>query len=540
MVGSDRQASDPAAPVRLPELAAWFRAQQQWVLPIAPPTGSPFLQHGHPKALPFEPADFPLEMRQKLPGLVAYDCPVYPIFLIEDPDTRATVILNMHGEPVHSIPPPPDFNPSAYAQEKFPGLGTDAESSALLALYDPARIQIAVDLVPAEFYADYLAAVDRLGDDRYGGIIITSSPHTSNDLWLEINGVTHGYTGWTADLTIHTPAGDTNTSYDVYYSSGELVTNLVGSLLVTNLNWQFLMRCPTNIIAQTNVYARYLCEDRGFFSLKDATNNCPLIVETNKTPQQMAEMLMPPWVTVTNADYTGAVVARGSFSNGYYCGLPIDSGVILSSGPITNAVGPNNDGGWTPFYDRSADLGYSGNTHLDNLVGGTNSFDAAVLAFDIITTNSAILQFQYVFASEEYPEFSGSEFNDLMAIFVTTNRVGAQWVIGPTNNIALVPGTSDNIVAVNKIGGGSPEHAPMNAQFYVDNHDPVAAGSAAPHAAGESVFNIEYDGMTVLLTAQFLVLANVTNHIEIGIQDYSEESFDSAVFLKAWSQNPCP
>jgi hypothetical protein len=395
---TDRQGPGPAEPVTLPELVSWFRAQQQLVLPIAPPAASPFLQHGYPKALPFEPAD----------------------------------------------------------------------------------------------------------------------------------------------LTIHTPEDDTNSSYDVYYSTCELVTNLVGSVLFTNLNWQFLMRSPTNIIAQTNVYARYLREDRGLFILIDATNNCELIVESNTTAQAMAELLMPPWVTVTNADYTGAAVARGTFTYGNCCGLPIDSGVILSSGPITNAFGPNNDGGWTAFFDGSADLEYPGNTNLDNLVGGTNSFDAAVLAFDIISTNSAIVQFQYVFASEEYPEYSGKGFNDLMAIFVSTNHVGMQWVIGPTNNIALIPCTSNEIVAVNKIGGGftDPYYAPANAQYYIDNHDPVSASSAAPHAAGESAFNIQYDGMTVLLTTQLFVTANVATHIEIGIEDYSEPSFDSAVFLRAWSQSP--
>ena len=249
VVGRVRQASDLAAPVTLPELAAWFRAQQQLVLPIAPPTQSPFLQHGHPKALPFEPAEFPLEMRQKLPGLVAYDCPVYPIFLIEDPDTRATVILNTHGEPIHSIPPPPDYDPYAYAQAKFPGLGAGAESSALLALYDPARIQIAVDLVPAAFYADYLAAVDGLGEDRYGGMIITSSPYTSDDLWLEINGVSKGYTGWTADLTIHPPSTPAF-PYDLHYTP----------TLDEPIHWTFLMRCTSS-----EVVARWLCEEQGYF-----------------------------------------------------------------------------------------------------------------------------------------------------------------------------------------------------------------------------------------------------------------------------------
>ena len=141
------------------------------------------------------------------------------------------------------------------------------------------------------------------------------------------------------------------------------------------------MRCPTNIIAQTNVYARYLCEDRGLFSLMDATNNCALIVETNKTPQQMAEMLMPPWVTVANADYTGNVVARGSFTNGYCCGLPLDSGVILSSGRVKNAVGPNDSDGDLPPLDPQ--LGEPGDADLESLIGGGKTFDATILEFDV-------------------------------------------------------------------------------------------------------------------------------------------------------------
>ena len=126
-------------------------------------------------------------------------------------------------------------------------------------------------------------------------------------------------------MTIHTPAGDTNSSYDVFYAPA----------LDSPTDWQFLMRCPTNIIAQTNVFARYLCEEQGYFGLMEVTTNCDLIVTTNVTPQEMAELLVPPWVTVTNATYTGAVVARGVFTNGNCCGLPIDSGVILSSGDIS-------------------------------------------------------------------------------------------------------------------------------------------------------------------------------------------------------------
>ena len=89
---------------------------------------------------------------------------------------------------------------------------------------------------------------------------------------------------------------------------------------------------------------------------------------------------------------------------------------------------------------------------LDNLVGGSGTKDAAVLEFDIISTNAFTLKFQYVFASEEYPEFI-NDFNDPMAIFVSTNRIGTNWIYSITNDLALVPRTNLP-VSVNNINGG--------------------------------------------------------------------------------------
>jgi hypothetical protein len=164
--------------------------------------------------------------------------------------------------------------------------------------------------------------------------------------------------------------------------------------------------------------------------------------------------------------------------------------------------------------------------------------------------NSFTLTFQYIFASEEYPQYIGSPpngFNDPMAIFVTTNRVGANWIITTNNNIALVPGTTNVPVSVNTINGGfigggvsGSYHLPVsptNQQYYVDNCDPnySTATNAAPHP----VYNIQYDGFTVALTNRLLTIsANVTNHIKIAIADYGDTNLDSAVFIKA--QITCP
>ena len=357
-----------------------------------------------------------------------------------------------------------------------------------------------------------------------GGITNVSSPaliprpvYTTNDLWLELTELTNAPARFTAYLTIHKPGSDTNLFHDLYFN-----TDLAES------NWSFAMRCP-----YTNAVVPALCSPAGFFRLGPATNG-DLTVTNNATPQQLAQLLVPPWVTVTNATYTGAVVARGEFAGGNGCGLPIDSGVILSSGDINNAIGPNNNAGY------GGNLYETNDADLDQLVGGGPTYDAAVLEFDVVSTNSFTLRFQYIFASEEYPEWI-TGYNDPMAIFVTTNRMGTNWLNSITNDIALVPGTSNVPVSVNNINGGFSiddviYYSPANAQYYVDNCDPDNS-AAPPYTLASPAFNIQYDGMTVLLAAQTNLAANVLYHVKIGVADYHDEILDSAVFMRTWF--PC-
>jgi len=365
------------------------------------------------------------------------------------------------------------------------------------------------------------------GSSSYG------PPITANDLWLAINGVTDDEMGWTANLTIHPPWNDTNLTHDLLYTTH----------LDPPTDWHFLMRCLS-----TNVVVSGLCEAQGFFALTQT--NGDLTLSTNSTAEQLAQLLVPPWVTIHNASYTGSDVARGTFAGGNGCGLPIDSGVILATGHITNALGPNDDDGSISSgggYGPSC-LGLPGDADLDSLVGGGPTWDAAVLEFDIISTNSFTLQFQYIFASEEYPEWI-NYYNDVMAIFVSTNYDGTNWINSITNDFALVPGTTNVPVTVSAINGGCTDDQncfcavqPTNPQYYVDNHDPniIWSGSAMPpYAVPAPVFNIQYDGMTVLLTAQTFISANVTNHIKIAIGDYLDDWFDSAVFINAWSPGQC-
>ncbi|OOP55248.1 MAG: hypothetical protein AYP45_15860 [Candidatus Brocadia carolinensis] len=99
------------------------------------------------------------------------------------------------------------------------------------------------------------------------------------------------------------------------------------------------------------------------------------------TATQLAESLVGTGVSVSNATFTGANVAGGSFSDGLSNGIGIESGVVLSSGDISLVNGPNDSDYLT------VGNGQSGDSDLDSLASGT-TFDAAVL--DRLSENAAM------------------------------------------------------------------------------------------------------------------------------------------------------
>ena len=218
-----------------------------------------------------------------------------------------------------------------------------------------------------------------------------------------------------------------------------------------------------------------------------------------QTAQQLAEILAGPNITVTNATLTGAGSASGSFA-GTNSDIGFDSGVILSSGNINEAPGPNG------ATNTGADLGTGGTAQMDGLAGVPTQ-DAITLEFDF-EVQSSFIQFNYVFASEEYPEYAppnNSSFNDVFAFFISGPGITGE------ENIALVP-SSTSPVTINNI------NAVTNNQFYIDN----AGGS-----------DIEYDAFTTILEASRANLtACAVYHLKLVIADAGDGVYSSAVFLQ--------
>ena len=108
---------------------------------------------------------------------------------------------------------------------------------------------------------------------------------------------------------------------------------------------------------------------------------------------QLAQALVGPGVTISNATYNGDTLAAGTFS-GAQVDLGIDSGVVLSTGIAADVQGPNQSDAWSTDFGRpgDADLG---------LIVGAQTFDAAILEFDVAPAANT-LSVRFVFASEEY------------------------------------------------------------------------------------------------------------------------------------------
>ena len=219
-------------------------------------------------------------------------------------------------------------------------------------------------------------------------------------------------------------------------------------------------------------------------------------------------------------------MAIGEFHNGMtMTNLGIVSGVHFSTGNIANAVGtrPTDDyiQSWHNVPEYSDE-----NCPIYNYVSSSASqcADLAVLEFDFIPKSDSI-RFRYVFASEEYPDFVCSPYNDVFGFFVSgPNPSGGSYV---NKNVALIPGTSLPI-SINNVNDGVDRHSVdpsmtcnyAYSQYYVNN------------MANQQY---RYRGITTPLTAELKVIPCLPYHITMCIIDVGDSRYDSGVFLQARS-----
>ncbi len=236
-----------------------------------------------------------------------------------------------------------------------------------------------------------------------------------------------------------------------------------------------------------------------FFSTLKAQSE--LFLDTTYTVEEMVmDFFDNPGIIVSNVTSAGSPLAIAFFDAGG-TDLGLDAGIFFSSGNVLYGIGPNTSGGITGSFNLPGD------NDIDSL-GGALSEDAYLIEFDFTVDQSDTLDFNYVFGSEEYPEFVGSVFNDAFGFFISGPGINGPYS-NNAENISLLPGT-DTTVAINNVNEWT------NSQYYINN------------ISGE---HISYDGFTVPLPASFYAEAGNTYHIKMVIADRGDTSFDSGIFL---------
>ena len=208
---------------------------------------------------------------------------------------------------------------------------------------------------------------------------------------------------------------------------------------------------------------------------------------------------------VTNVSLQGTQNQIARFENG--SSLGVNSGLVLSTGVPNMSTAPS--GAFS-----SVNMNMPGDNDIivyGNVATGTGSFDAVAVQFDFTPIVTDTIRFNYIFASEEYPEYSNTQYTDRFLFLVSENGGGPV-------NIANVPGTTVP-VEINSI------NQYFNSQFYVDN------------ATGPNSANFVFDAYTVPLQAKFFAQVGSTYHIKLVISDVSDGVYDSAIFLDEQEAN---
>jgi hypothetical protein len=225
-----------------------------------------------------------------------------------------------------------------------------------------------------------------------------------------------------------------------------------------------------------------------------------LDIKTNVGANDLAQTMFGTGIKIVSASYSGAALAKGIYSGADTTapGLaPADSGVILSTGKVTDIT--NSSGDANISNGMTTNHGLKGDADL-NEMAGSQTYDAAVFKAEFVPEGS-MLSMQLTFSSEEYLEYVNSGFNDAFGVWV--------------NGTKAVLAVGDGDITINNINNVN------NSNLYIDNPSKLDA------------INTEMDGVTVTLTLKAKVKPGEVNNIKIAIADGGDAAYDSNVMIAA-------
>jgi hypothetical protein len=224
-----------------------------------------------------------------------------------------------------------------------------------------------------------------------------------------------------------------------------------------------------------------------------------IIVTPSLDAAALTSVIAGPGVTISNPKLTFEgfpnTTAVGFFTAGANS-VGFEDGIVLTTGTVNCIPGPN---------DNSACF-----ETPDLLVSSTLSFN--------FTTQTGNIFFNYVFGSEEYTQYVGGQFNDAFELRLDGTNIA---VLPPP----APPGT---IVSINSINCGT------NPTFYRNNVN-ISNGDESGNTCPSLSLDIQYDGLTTVLTASAINIGLGSHFLEFFVTDVGDSVLDSGVFIQSGS-----
>lgn len=261
-----------------------------------------------------------------------------------------------------------------------------------------------------------------------------------------------------------------------------------------------------------------------------STTQAQITIDNTLTPEEIVnDILLGGGVVASNITFTGGLNQIGTFEDstpGADPGLGLDYGVAMNTSAVS-ALAVGGAGGAGGGVSGDADLLSVANL-VPGLIGETftvNSInDLAILEFDFIPSSNS-LEFNYVFASDEWNTFINSQYNDAFGFFISGPGLSGNYST-PAGfpdgaiNVAFVPDTPGDIpITISSI---TPS---LNNEYYVSSSG-ATGGTTTDHSL---------NSQTTVMTAEVNVQCGQTYHIKMAIGDGSDTALDSAVFLEGGS-----
>ena len=237
-------------------------------------------------------------------------------------------------------------------------------------------------------------------------------------------------------------------------------------------------------------------------------------------------------IQISNVRFNGQNVVNsnqiGFFSNPNTANpnVGLASGIVMVTGNVGDAAAGNSNGIVSSTSNPTTN-GNDWSVPLRLVLNGQGNSaqsmnDVAVLQFDFVASGEYV-KFDYVFASEEYPGFVHSSFNDAFGFFISGpyddqgNPVN-EGIPYQYRNIAIIPGTTEPIT-INTVHDQRGCHD-ENSVYHITNTNN----------------NCQMNAYTVALsTEEVYVVPCYKYKLELAICDVGDASYNSCVFLGAGS-----